>query len=126
LHLILCEDVAHDPQNRARLNITRFIPLLGWPAGSTTPLRLERLVALLILTDGRGTGRGRIGCIYEETGQPIFQSDEQVITFRDRDPSLPRGVTFTMRDCRFPTPGAYLVQFFFEDEVIFQQSLIVR
>ncbi len=84
------------------------------------------MVALLILTDGRGTGRGRIQCINEETGQPIFGSRDQPISFEGKDPSLPFGVKFALRDCRFPAPGAYLVQFLFEDEAICQQSLIVR
>ncbi len=83
-------------------------------------------MVLLILTDGRGTGRGRIACRNEETGQPISGSGEHPISFEGKDPSLPFGQTFALRDCRFPAPGVYLVQFLYEDEVICQQSLIVR
>ena len=53
-------------------------------------------------------------------------SKELPSDFHGKDPVRPTGVTFALRDCRFPTPGVYLVQFFFEDEVICQHSLIVR
>jgi hypothetical protein len=126
LNMILCDEVLHDSERPGKLTIVGLISLLRWPAGSTTPLRLEKLVVLLILTDGRGTGRGRIVCSNEETGQPIFGSGELPISFVGKNPSLPFGVQFALRDCRFPAPGAYLVRFLFEDEVISQQSLIVR
>jgi hypothetical protein len=83
-------------------------------------------VVLLILADGRGTGRGRVDCINEETGLPVFRFGEAVISFADRDPSIPIGRTFTIRDCYFPAPGAYLVRFFFDDEPIGAQPLTVR
>jgi hypothetical protein len=126
LHMILCDEVLRDPERPGKLTVAGLISLLRWPIGSTVPLRLEQLVALLILTDGRGTGRGRVRCINEETGQPIFGSGELPISFVGKDPSLPFGVKFRLRDCRFPAPGVYLVQFLFEHEVLCQQPLIVR
>jgi hypothetical protein len=123
--MIPCDDVVQDAQQPGKLTIVGLITLLRWPP-TTTPLTLERLVVLLILTGGRGTGRGRIRCINEETGLPIFGSGERPISFEGKDPSLPYGVKFKLEDCRFPTPGAYLIQFLFEDEVIHQQTLIVR
>ncbi len=126
LSMILCEEVVRDPQRPGRPTAAGLLWFLGWPDGLTTPLHLERLVVLLILTDGRGIGRGRIACINEETGQPIFGSEEETINFRDKSPALPFGKMFTLQDCRFPVPGAYQVQFVFEDEVISRQPLIVR
>src|SRR5258707_184306 len=60
LNMILCDEALPDSERPGKLTIVGLISLLRWPEGETTPLRLEQLVALLILTDGRGTGRGRI------------------------------------------------------------------
>jgi hypothetical protein len=125
-YMILCDEASRDPKQPGRITVTGLIPFLRWPAQSTVPLRLERLVVLLILADGRRTGRGQIVCINEETGMPVFRSEEAVISFADRDPSIPIGRTFTFRDCYFPAPGAYLVRFLFDDEPICSQPLIVR
>jgi hypothetical protein len=126
LNMILCDEVLRDSERPGKLTIVGLISLLRWPEGSTAPLRLEKLSVLLILTDGRGMGRGRIVCIDEETDQPIFGSGELSISFEGKNPSLPFGVKFSLRDCRFPRPGVYHVQFLFEDEVICQQTLFVR
>jgi hypothetical protein len=126
LNMILCDEVVRDLQRPGKLTVVGLIWLIHWPEGRTTPLRLEKLSVLLILTDGRGTGRGRILCINEETDQPIFGSGEATISFEGKDPSLPFGASFALRNCNFPTPGVYRVQFHFEDEVLCQQTLIVR
>jgi len=126
LSMILCYEVRPDPQHGGRLTAAGLRVVIPWPANRTTPLHLEQLTAILILSGGRGQGRGRISCINEETGHLIFDSEEKPINFREKDPSLPFAVRFIRRDCVFPVPGAYLARFLFEDEPIFQQSLIVR
>jgi hypothetical protein len=125
-YMILCDEALHDPKRPGRLTITGLIPFLRWPAQSMVPLRLERLVVLLILADGRGTGRGQIVCFNDETGVPVSRSGEAVVSFADKDPSIPIGRTFTMRDCYFPAPGAYIVRFLLDDEPICDQPLTVR
>jgi hypothetical protein len=126
LQMILCDEVVSNPRKPGTLDVNGLVWLVRWPAGGTVPARLDRLVALLILTDGRGAGRGRIRCLNEETGMPIFGSADVPISFEGKDPSLPYGVRIGLRNCRFPVPGAYTVQFLFEDEVLCQQTLLVR
>ncbi len=75
LHMILCDEVLRDPQRPGKLTIAGLITLLRWPTGTSTPLHLEQLVILLILTDGRGTGRGRIRCINAVTGVSADMAD---------------------------------------------------
>ena len=106
--------------------IVGLMTLIEWTQGNVTPLVLDKLVVLLILTDGRGGGSGRIVCYQEETGDPVFGSGDHPISFAGKDPSLPYGVTFELLNCRFPSPGAYDVQFRFDGEVLARQTVIVR
>ena len=110
-YMILCDEALHDTKRPGRLTINGFIPFLHWPAQTRGPLRMERLVVLLILADGHGKGLGQIVCSNEETGMPVFRSKEAVLSFADKDPSIPIGRTFTIRDFLFLTPGAYIVRF---------------
>lgn len=125
-YMILCDDVLPDPQRPGKLMIVGLTTLLRWPEGSTIPLRLEKLVVLLILSDGRGTGTAEIVCINEETGKQLFGSGARPLSFEGKDPSLPYGVTFKVLNCRFPDPGVYSVQFHFDGQVLSKQTIIVR
>jgi hypothetical protein len=124
--MILCDEILHDEPRPGKLIIVGLTSLIDWPTGSTTPMRLEKLVVLLILTDGRGTGKGQIVCRNEVTGVPIFGSPPTVISFEGKDPTGHYGVTFKLLDCHFPEPGVYLVQFLFDDHLVHEQALTVR
>lgn len=125
-YLILCDEVLPDPQRPGKLMIVGLTSLVAWPAGSTTPVRLEKLTVLLILTDGRGTGTGQIVCRNEETGERVFGSPPVRLSFEGKDPLGHYAVTFKLLDCRFPAPGVYIVQFLFDDSVVREQSVTVR
>ncbi len=106
--------------------IVGLTSLVAWPAGTTAPVRLDKLTVLLILTDGRGVGTGRILCRNEETGAPVFGSPPVRISFEGKDPTGHYAVTVKLLDCRFPAPGAYVVQFLFEDALVREQPITVR
>ena len=55
-YLIVCDEVLPDSQRPEKLMIVGLTSLVAWPAGGTTPVRLEKLAVLLILTDGRARG----------------------------------------------------------------------
>lgn len=125
-YMIVCDEVILDPERPGKIMTVGLTTLLRWPEGSTSPLCLEKLVVLLILTDGRGAGTGRIVCVNEETNQPIFRSADRPISFEGKDPSLSHGVTFKLLECRFPVPGAYSIQFHFNGTVLARQTVLVR
>jgi len=104
-YMIVCDEVLKDERRQGKLMVVGLTTLVRWPTGETTPVRLERLVVLLILTDGHGTGMGQIVCINEETGLPVFHSAQQPIPFEGKNPSGHYGVTFTLLNCRFPAPA---------------------
>jgi hypothetical protein len=124
-YMLLCDEVVRDAQRPGKLTVVGLTSLVVWPAGTTTPVSLGRLVVLLILTDGYGAGTGHILCS-DENGFPVFQSPPVPISFAGKDPAGHYGVTFTLLDCRFPAPGVYTVQFLFDDSVVQDQLLTVR
>jgi hypothetical protein len=125
-YMIPCDEAIVDPQQPGKITIVGLTTVVKWPAEATTAFRLEKLVVLLILAGGRGVGSGRIVCVNEETGQPLFGSADRPVSFEGTNPSLPYGVTFKLLDCRFPGPGEYSIQFELDGEVLSRQTLIVR
>jgi hypothetical protein len=79
----------------------------------------------LALTEGRGTGTAQIICVFEETGQRIFGSPQYQVQFGP-DPLEVIGVPFRIRDCRFPYPGMYSIQFWYNDEKVEERPLRLR
>ena len=109
-YMILCEDWETDPQNPRRINIYGLLANIRSLGQPPYPLLYPELCVFLALTDGRGTGKGQIVCAFEETGQKIFGTPKRQIDF-GADPLEVVGVTFRIRDCRFPFPGMYSIQF---------------
>ncbi len=125
-YLVVCDEVLKDQSRPGKLTVVGLTSLVAWPAGAMASVSVDRLVVLLILTDGRGTGMGRIRCVNDETGQPVFGSPARRISFEGKDPTGHYGVTFSLLDCRFPAPGVYVIQFLFDDTLAGQQLITVR
>jgi hypothetical protein len=125
-YMILCDEVLPDPQRPGKLMIVGLTSLVYWPAASTEPLRLEKLVVLLVLTDGRGVGTAQIVCRREISGEPVFGSPPTRLSFEGKGPIGHYAVTFKLLDCLFQEPGAYVVQFLFDNTLVHEQPLTVR
>lgn len=125
-YMILCDDVLSDPQRPRKLMIVGLTTLVKWPEGETKPMMLEKLVASLILLDGHGEGKAKLVCVNDETGMPVWSTPETTVSFVGKNPSLPHAAKLTVLDCRFPTPGIYIVQFHLDGAVLARQTLIVR
>jgi hypothetical protein len=125
-YMIVCDEVVKDSQRPGKLTIVGLTSLVTWPSGGTNGVTLERLVILLILTNGRGSGMGKIVCRNEENGDVKFDSPPQPISFEGKDPLAHYGVTFRFHNCHFPAPGVYAVQFLFDDTVVQEQLITVR
>jgi len=124
-NMIVCDEVLYEQERPGKLTAVGIITLLHWEPASPR-LELEKLTVLLILAGGRGVGQGRVLCVDEVNGRPVFGSRNSLISFVGKDPSLPQGVTFVLHKCRISEPGGYLMQFLFNEQVLAQRVVIVR
>ena len=79
----------------------------------------------LALTDGHGAGTGKVVCVHEASGETVFETRPRPISFGP-DPVEVIGVPFRIRDCNFPRPGLYSVQFWYEDRLVEERPLRMR
>jgi hypothetical protein len=89
------------------------------------PLLYQELCVFLALTGGRGQGEGKIVCAVEETGQVVFETRPRPMTFGP-DPLAVVGVAFRIRDCPFPSPGLYSIQFWYDGTLVEERPLLLR
>lgn len=122
-YMIVCEDARLEGQNARRLNIYGL--LLRWRSPTSTfPQICPQLCIFLVLSNGRGTGTGVISAIHEETGLVCWRAT-QTLRFGN-DPLAFRGAYFRVKNAIFPVPGAYTLEFRYNDAVLAAQTLKVE
>src|SRR5262245_23794978 len=109
-YMLLCDDWQLNGPNRRRVSILGLIWNFHSVDEPAYPLFYREFCVFLALTEGRGQGEGRIVCVFEETGETVFETGTRAIPFPD-DPLEVVGVPFRIRNCTFPQPGRYSVQF---------------
>ncbi len=124
-YMLLCDDWQLDPQNNRRVTIIGLISNIHALEDPPYPLFYREMCVFLALTEGRGQGEGKITCVFEETGQRVFETRGRPISFGP-DPLEVVGVPFRIRDCSFPQAGLYAVQFWYEGEVVEERVLRLR
>lgn len=124
-YMILCEDWGHDPDNSKRIHIHGLLSNIKSIDDPPYPLLYEELCVFLALTETRGSGKAKIICILDETGQEIFSTKEHTCNFGE-DPLEVVGVPFRIKDCTFPQAGLYSIQFWYENELIAGRPLRLR
>jgi hypothetical protein len=123
-YLIVCEDVIVDQNNANRVtlfNLVGFIQASDHPF----PLRVPELCVYLQLRACRGPGDGRIQVVFADTETIVFSTSTRRLPL-GTDPLELTSLFFRIRECPFPEPGMYQVQFWYNGEVIAQEFLIVR
>jgi hypothetical protein len=124
-YMILCEDWGVDLANPRRVNIYGLLSNIHSVDQPSYPLLYRELCVFLALTEGRGAADGQIVCVFEETGQKVFETPNRQIAF-GADPLEVVGVPFRIRDCPFPRAGVYLVQFWYDGEKVEERPLRLR
>jgi hypothetical protein len=124
-YMIVCEDWGTDPANPRRVSIHGLLSNIRSLKQPPYPLLYREMCVFLALTEGRGTGAARIVCVFEETGQRVFETPPRQVAFGP-DPLEVVGVPFRIRDCRFPRPGRYSIQFWYNGEKVDERPLLLR
>ena len=124
-HMLVCEDVRGDPNNAHVVNVFGLVSTIVSADEPPFPLRHAELCVYLQVTEGRGTGEGRIVAVHADSDQIAFASSAHAISL-GTDPLAVLGIVFRIRDCVFPQAGLYWIQFWYNGKVIASQPLLVR
>jgi hypothetical protein len=124
-YLIVCEDVQIDPQNPRRITLVGLISAIRSVEQPPYPLTYQELCVFLQLTECRGPADGRVEIRHADSDQVVFRAQTRTIPFGS-DPLEVYAVTFRIRSCVFENPGLYWIQFWYNDEMIAQQPLVLR
>jgi hypothetical protein len=88
-------------------------------------LLYREICVFLQLTECRGPADGRIEIHHADSGKVVFRTRTRTIPFGN-DPLEVVAVTFRVRNCLFPEPGLYAVQFWYNEQMFAQQPLLLR
>jgi hypothetical protein len=124
-YMLLCDDWRADGPNNRRVTIVGLVWNINSVDDPPYPLFYSELCVFLALTEGRGQGEGHIACVFEETGETVFETRKRPIPF-PADPLAVVGVPFRIRNCTFPQPGRYSVQFWYDESMIEERPLQLR
>jgi hypothetical protein len=124
-HLIVCEDVQTDPSNPRRITLVGLLSAIRSIESPPFPLLYQEMCAFLLVTECRGPAEGRIEIHQADTGRVVYRTKTRTIPFT-ADPLEIQGMTFRLRNCPFDEPGLYWVQFWYNDQMIAQQPLLLR
>jgi hypothetical protein len=124
-YMLLCDDWQLDPQSSRRVTIIGLISNIHAADDPPYPLFYPEMCIFLALTEGYGRGEGKIVCTLEESGEKVFETRSRSIPFAP-DPLEIVGVPFRIRDCTFPRPRLYSVQFWYEGEMVEERPLRMR
>jgi hypothetical protein len=124
-YLIVCEDVQIDPDRPRRITLVGLLSAIRSVEQPPFPLLYRELCVFLQLTECRGPADGWIEIQFAETGEVLFRTRVRTIPFSS-DPLELVGVTFRIRNCLFEQPGLYWVQFWYNNDMLAQQPLLLR
>lgn len=123
-YMLQCDDWKQDPDNNRRITIIGLISNIRSLDDPPYPLLYREICVFLALTEGRGQGEGKIICVFEETGQVIFEAQRPIMF--GPDPLEVVGVPFRFRSFECLRAGLYAVQFRYEGELVEERPLRLR
>ena len=124
-HMILCDDVVTNPSNPYKLDARGMTSFVRSNPPGSFPVVLPQLGVYLEMSGGRGPAKLRIVAVSADTDTAVFASPARNLTFPD-DPLRVVPVVFRIRRCIFPRAGLYWIQFWYNDQPIFEQDLIAE
>ena len=121
-HMIVCEDIPVDPVNPRRVTLVNLLSGIRSPSQPPFPFRCPKLCVYAQLTECRGTAEVHLQIEQADTQTSVFQTRLRKISFGN-DPLQVFRMFSRIRGCTFPAAGLYWVQLWYNNVVIFQESL---
>ncbi|MCC6421024.1 MAG: hypothetical protein IT429_22535 [Gemmataceae bacterium] len=124
-YLILCEDVQTGPDNPRRVTLAGLINALCSQAHPSYPFLHREICVFLQLTECRGGGAGWVEIHHADDAEIVFRTQTRPLALPS-DPLEVVGMTFRLRNLLFRRPGLHWVQFWYNEQPIAQQALVLR
>ena len=124
-YLIVCEDVEIDPNVPHRVTLVGLINAIRSLDDPPFPLLYQEICVFVQLTECRGPSAARIEIHNVNSGQIVFRTQTRIVPFAS-DPLEVSGVVFRLRNLFFQEPGLYSVEFWYNEEMIAQQPIVLR
>ena len=124
-YFLLAKDFFYDQDDSNGISVLHLLDSIRSVDEPPFPILFPKLCCVVGLAGGRGTGTAQMICLEEESGLPIFGSQPHTIAF-STDPLALTVASFRILDCRFPRPGVYSVEFFWNDAPFATYPLRVR
>jgi hypothetical protein len=124
-HMLVCDDARPNPADPRKVvvyNLVSEIRATGGAAGY--PLN-HSFAVYIAVTEGRGTGEGRIAVTSADTGKECYLGQPHPIVFGN-DPLKVYGLIFHITTCTFPQPGFYWVEMRYNGTAIAREPLLLR
>jgi hypothetical protein len=121
--ILLCEDVLPGPAGTGNVHLMNVFSALRPRSNPSFPLRLPKMSVFLQLTDAEGEAFGKVVVREIDSDEALFGSADHRIQFDDR--LHVKWLLFRLNNCVFPSPGIYLVEFYFADRLIVDYRLPV-
>lgn len=109
-HMLLCEDVRTSRDNPSQVDVFGLVSAIRSLADPPFPLRYPVLCVYLQVTEGRGTGEGKIVAVHADSDHVAFATEAYHISFGP-DPLAVMRIIFRVRNCIFASPGLYWIEF---------------
>lgn len=124
-HLIVCNDLIYDPTNPHGMTIKNLLGNIRSVEQPPYPLLYAQLCVYVQLTECRGVGEVRLRIEEADTNTLLYETPEIKVAFRN-EPLKRHGLPFRIRDLLFPTAGLYLIEFWYNDARLAEETLLLR
>lgn len=123
-YLIPCTRWSIDPQNSRRVNIEGLLSNLGVREGDPESRHYD-IGVFFALTEGLGSGLCHVTCANLDHEKIVFATPPRQLVFSaERLDVLAGG--FHIKNCPFPWVGLYLIQLWYEGQLLHESPLRVR
>jgi hypothetical protein len=120
--IILCDNVLQDPHSE-KVHLVGVFNAIRPQADPPFPHRQQEFSVFLQLTDADGEAVGQVVARKANSGRIVFTSPSHRLEFLDR--LQVKWVRFRIRDCPFPEPGLYWIQFYCDQQLLAEQRLFL-
>ena len=124
-HILVCEDLIYDPAKPRSVTLKNLLGNIRSISHPPYPLLYPELCVYVQLTECRGAGEVRLRIEAADTNTLVYQTPKLKVSLGN-DPIKKHGLPFRIRDLLFPSSGLYLVEFWYNDVKLEEETLLLE